>query len=318
MFIYQIYCSINKKSYVGKSIKKKFYNRYSKNEWWRGTDNKELIKDYNIYGYKNFIVKIILENIEDIGILRELEGYYCKYFNSMIPNGYNCYMPDTDINGNIAKNYLLNNKEINRLIDIEPATIEPLQIENEIWKPIKNYENLYEISNIGRIKALEKITFATQIRHNKIYKLATHRKSKILKLSPAGLKGDYHKVVLSNNGKEKRFYIQCLVATAFILNPDNLPQVNHIDGNKINNKVENLEWVNNSGNQLHAYRIGLKNSDHMIGEGHKKSKLTNKKVLDIRQLYLSGKYTKSELGRMFFVHPSLIHRILIRKNWKHI
>lgn len=87
----------------------------------------------------------------------------------------------------------------------------------EIWKDIKGYENLYQVSNLGRVKS----------------------KRKILK----AINGEYLKVGLSKNGKQNTLYIHRLVAKTFISNFENKPQVNHKDENKHNNCVENLEWV---------------------------------------------------------------------------
>jgi hypothetical protein len=114
----------------------------------------------------------------------------------------------------------------------------------EIWKDIDGYENLYQISNLGRIKSLSHI--------NNLGKL---RPECILgnRLSDRG----YHTAVLYDNGKPKSFRVHRLVAFAFIPNPDNKPHVNHIDGVKSNNLISNLEWVTISENQKHAFNIGL-------------------------------------------------------------
>lgn len=107
----------------------------------------------------------------------------------------------------------------------------------EIWKPIKNYEKLYEISNYGNIKSL-------------IYK-----KEKILK--PYMTSTGYYKIDLRKNNIRKIRPIHKLVAETFIDNPNNLSEVNHKDGDKTNNKVWNLEWVTRSDNIKHSYRTGL-------------------------------------------------------------
>lgn len=95
----------------------------------------------------------------------------------------------------------------------------------EIWKPICGFEGLYEISNFGRIKSLN-------YNHTKKEKILSQIKNN---------KG-YLYVDLYKNGKEKNCRVHRLVANAFIENPSNLPMVNHIDENKENNVVENLEW----------------------------------------------------------------------------
>lgn len=97
----------------------------------------------------------------------------------------------------------------------------------EIWKPKKDYEGLYEVSNLGRVKSLGNGN-------------SNNSKERILK--PGKVKGGYLQICLSKNRKHKNFYIHRLVAEAFLPNPDNLPFINHKDEDKTNNSVENLEW----------------------------------------------------------------------------
>ena len=115
----------------------------------------------------------------------------------------------------------------------------------EIWKDIKGYEGLYQVSNLGRIKSLERKTFGEKYGVHKL-------KEKILK---KGKCGKYNIVVLRKDKKNKTLYIHRLVAKAFINNPKKYPEVNHKDGNTINNNVENLEWCNRSYNIKHSYNV---------------------------------------------------------------
>lgn len=120
---------------------------------------------------------------------------------------------------------------------------------NEIWKDIVNYEGYYQISNLGNLRSLDReIDFYD--RWNKI-KVKRIRKGKLMSYgsSPNG----YSICVLQKEGKINHFSIHRLVALAFIENIENLPQINHIDGNKKNNHVNNLEWTTPSNNILHAY-----------------------------------------------------------------
>lgn len=106
-----------------------------------------------------------------------------------------------------------------------------MQITNEIWKDIKGYEGLYQVSNLGRIKSLS--------RWKQNYKKLIYIEERILK---QGFNGKYYHVRLSKEGKTKTYLVHKLVAEAFIPNPNNLPQVNHKDENKENNRADNLEW----------------------------------------------------------------------------
>lgn len=108
-------------------------------------------------------------------------------------------------------------------------------MEKEIWKPIKNYEGLYEISSYGDVKSLPK-KVKVGIKNNDF----AMRKERILKLE--NRKDGYKKVTLSNNKKNKNYFVHRLVAEAFIDNPYNYKYVNHKDENKANNNVNNLEW----------------------------------------------------------------------------
>lgn len=101
-------------------------------------------------------------------------------------------------------------------------------LEQEIWKDIKNYEGLYKISNLGRVKSLPK------------YAGRSYRKEKILKTYLD--KNGYVKVILCKNNRTRFLSIHRLLAEAFIPNPNNYPQINHKDENKQNNSLNNLEW----------------------------------------------------------------------------
>lgn len=118
----------------------------------------------------------------------------------------------------------------------------------EIWKDIKGYKGLYQISNLGRIKSLGRT-----IKRDK--KGEMRIEEKIIQVHT--LKNGYNKVDLFKEGKKKCCYIHRLVAEAFIPNTDRKKDVNHINGIKLDNRVENLEWATRSENMKHAFRTGL-------------------------------------------------------------
>lgn len=97
----------------------------------------------------------------------------------------------------------------------------------EVWKDIEGYEGLYQVSNFGRIKSLS--------RKDGFFNMPTRIKKQ-------NISNHYFAVGLSKNGIYKTMHVHRIVAKAFLQNPDNLPQVNHKDENKLNNRVDNLEW----------------------------------------------------------------------------
>lgn len=159
---------------------------------------------------------------------------------------------------------------------------------SEIWKSIKDFEEYYEVSNFGRIKSLARIIITGKGFRRII-------KEKIL--SPGHYKKGYEFVCLCNSEEKikKQLSIHRIVAMEFIQNPENKPQVNHIDGNILNNCVSNLEWNTNSENNRHAYRIlGRKSAKGMQGYIGVK----NVKSKKIYQFTLNGEFIKSyESGR---------------------
>ena len=118
----------------------------------------------------------------------------------------------------------------------------------ETWKDIDGYEGLYQISNLGRVKSLNKVI---------IKKNGVHHPFKEKILSHEVNNKGYITTTLCKNTKIKVFLVHRLVAKAFIPNPNNLSQVNHKDGNKENNHANNLEWCTQSINMRHAYKQGL-------------------------------------------------------------
>ena len=121
----------------------------------------------------------------------------------------------------------------------------------EVWKDIEKYEGLYQVSNIGRVRSLDRLK-ATRNRHKIIQ---AKIKGQLLKPS---INGDgYYQVTLSKNDEHLITRIHRLVAQTFIPNKDNKTQVNHINGNKLDNRVENLEWCTCKENILHAVAYNL-------------------------------------------------------------
>lgn len=130
------------------------------------------------------------------------------------------------------------------------------------------------------------------------------------RLKPQEKNGGYQYVNLYRGGTVKHVYIHRLVAEAFIPNLDNLPEVNHIDCDKANNHVSNLEWCDRHRNLQHSYDHGLKR----VGETHGCAKLTEDDVREIRAL--RGKATGKEISQMFGVAPCTVSAIQLHRIWK--
>ena len=111
---------------------------------------------------------------------------------------------------------------------------------NEVWRDVVGYEGLYQVSNLGRVRSVDRVTFSTgTMREDANY----HFKGKLLKQGNRNASiSPYKQVVLYKDRKHKTYGVHRLVAEAFIPNPNNLPQVNHKDENKGNDEKENLEW----------------------------------------------------------------------------
>lgn len=184
-------------------------------------------------------------------------------------------------------------------------SIEPLL--GEDWLDVVGWEDLYAISNFGRVKSKQRqcLHYAGGI---------LVRKEKILKQN--NCRG-YLTVLLYRGETDKfRTGVHRLLATAFIDNPENKPTVNHKDTIKHHNVLSNLEWATDQEQQNHAVKMGLR--DKTLGDNCNFSKLNSSDILAIRNLYDTGKYFHREIADMFGVSQMQVFRIINKKAWKHI
>ncbi len=175
----------------------------------------------------------------------------------------------------------------------------------EVFKKIKGYEN-YEVSNYGNVKSIDH--FVRSKNNSKRV-----QKGRLL-TKPKTVKG-YLQVSLSNNGIRFNTGVHRLVALAFIPNPENKPQVNHINGIKDDNSLENLEWCTNKENQIHAVKNNLCNPN--LGEKHHNSKLTNEQVKNARRMFKLG-MDNITLSRLYNISAPAMSKILRNKTYINI
>lgn len=180
------------------------------------------------------------------------------------------------------------------LMAVYPFGLEDL--DGEIWKWIRGYEGDYQESNYGRTKSFQKGIV------------------KILK--PRISSHGYLQITLFQNATHKTYDIHRLVAEIFIPNPNNLPQVGHIFGNRLDNYAGNLEWVTPLENTRRAFEIGLGKS----GVEHHHSKFTKDDISYIRENYISWnrEFGIQALARKFEVNPPTIFKIIHGKSYKNV
>lgn len=172
----------------------------------------------------------------------------------------------------------------------------------ERWLPVIGFEKLYEVSDFGRVRALER-------RHPGKRGGMYIRRSKIIKTSILKRTG-YVGVTLRDKKIEKHYLLHRLVAIHFIKNGFNKKEVNHISGNKTDNRYFNLEWVTSSENKKHAFSLGLLCQK---GERHASNKLNNEDVVSI----FSSKLPVEQLANQYGVSANSIYNIRSGLTWGH-
>ena len=179
----------------------------------------------------------------------------------------------------------------------------------ENFKTIQSFPD-YEVSNMGRIRTKARlIRYVHSVTKNEHFR---NSENKLLKIQFNNRTG-YKFVQLYLNKKMHNITIHRLVAEAFIENTDNLSTVNHKDGNKHNNTVDNLEWCSNEYNHQHATETGLKPKGSKIGS----SKLNENCVHAIKYFLKQG-YSHSQLSEIFLISRASVSLISEGKTWKHV
>lgn len=179
----------------------------------------------------------------------------------------------------------------------------------EIWKAVVGYEGFYEVSSYGQVRSVDRTVLSGGFyrrRNGKLLSPAIRNKNN----------AKYYFVSLHKEGKLKMKLIQCLVAKAFVPNPENKPQVNHIDGNKLNNHKTNLEWNTAKENKHHSMYV-LNSYSH--GENHPDAKINDDIVRAIRKQFIDNPtLNKAQLAREIGICKQSIGRIISGEGWRHV
>ncbi len=181
-------------------------------------------------------------------------------------------------------------------------------LSNEIWKDIKGFEDKYKISSYGRVKSLER---EVNCLNNKTRKILT----KILSFTTDS--NNYYYVRLYPIFR-KGIAVHRLIGQTFLSKGSDDTCLNHKDGNKLNNNVNNLEWTTFKKNIQHAWSIGLCSSILRLGEKNGQAKFKECEVLEIRRLYSTDQFSQRLLAKMFKTGKTSISHIVKREIWKHI
>lgn len=174
-------------------------------------------------------------------------------------------------------------------------------MKNEFWKSVKGFEGFYEVSNFGRVRSIDRININSK-------GVARLLKGKYLSNSKTNGNG-YHSANLCKDGSRFVRYIHRIVAEVFSPNPSDLPEVNHIDGNKSNNHISNLEWCSMLNNKKHASKNGLLS----CGESHHHAKLTDEEADEIRDLALNEVWPQTTIANLYGICQQTVSNIKLGK-----
>lgn len=182
----------------------------------------------------------------------------------------------------------------------------------EVWKLCPGYEATHEVSNLGRVRSLDRVVNTS--RGTRV------SKGRVLKLNYTHPSG-YARARFAVDGTTTNKTIHPLIARAFLGDPPGPTgsrrgewTVDHLDFDKTNNRVDNLEWVTSEEN----FRRYVDRGTVKRGAAHPSAKLTDDDVREIRRLYATGQFTQRELAEQYDVSPSRVSTIIRREGWSHV
>lgn len=179
-----------------------------------------------------------------------------------------------------------------------------LQLEGEIWKPIKGWEGLYSVSNLGRVR-------------RESWDIPSYQNIKVLKGCPAD--GRYPKVTLSDKvrgGKSKIKAIHRLVGEAFVPNPEGKPQIHHKNADVFDARADNLEWTTQSENIKYAFDSGRKKMTQ--GEECSWTKYSESLILQVYKEILKEEKSQKEIASLYGIPASTVSALKNKKTWKEV
>lgn len=181
--------------------------------------------------------------------------------------------------------------------------------ENDVeeWRDVVGFESRYEVSSFGNLRSKSYLKHAANM-GGPISFWTVARPIKYC------VSDGYAQVVLSENKVRKTTRIHILVAQAFLPNPLDLPQVNHGDSNRLNNRLWNLEWVTAKYNVQHSYDSGFNSNE---GELHPRAVLTDDLVREIRAMYGAGTRVVN-ISKTLGLNRSTVSKVVNNKNWSHV
>lgn len=180
----------------------------------------------------------------------------------------------------------------------------------EEWKDIKGYEGLYQVSNLGRIYRLPYKIPTGKIKEG--YEVNQRLRGKQNRL--------YYSVKLRRNGAGVEYYVHRLVANEFVENekPDKFDQVHHINNDKLDNRAENLQWVNNQLNIQDSFKTTNRMENTPKGSKNRSAKLTEEDVKYVWKLISEGYSNNEIINKVKNLSKNSLSKIITGKNWKHI